>query len=170
MTTIIAGRFGQQCAVQRALTTLQSAGFPPAQTTSFYVNPAGQHDQYRVGGDRDESPRAEHSDRGSAIGSGAGAAAIPLTRPVGMTIGALLGAYIGSLVGRMAQTDNAKDMPAVRKSGMLVAVAAINAEEEQRAIDTLRALGASDMERADGQIVDGDWTDFDPLSSPQFVA
>lgn len=177
MTTIIAGRFEQQDEVRRAVIAVQSAGFVSDRVTSFYVNPPGQHDLYPVGGDQDESPGSQDSDKGSAVGMGAGgvaggaigAAATPVMGPVGAVTGALVGAHIGSLIGAMSQTDEAKEIPDVRHSGMLVAVAVNNREEEQRAIDALRAAGGNDLERAAGSIVNGDWTDFDPLSPPIFV-
>lgn len=178
MATIIAGRFAQQDAVQDAIAALQQAGAPPAQVTSFYVNPPGQHDQYPVGGDRDESPGAEDVDKGSAAGMGvggaagaaAGAATAPVTGPLGAIAGGLVGAHIGSLIGSLSQTDEDHEIPPVRQSGMLVAVSVSDATEEQRAIDTLRRAGGTCLERAQGQIVDGDWIDFDPLSSPDFVS
>jgi hypothetical protein len=177
MATIIAGRFLQQDEVQQAIVALESAGFFSERISSFYVNPPGQHDMYPVGGDRDESPGAEDSDKGSAAGMGAGgavgaavgAAATPVMGPVGAITGALVGAHLGSLMGSLSQTDDAEDIPTARHSGMLVAVAVNNPEEEQHAIDALLAAGGNDLERATGQIIDGDWTDFDPLSSPQFV-
>lgn len=177
MTTIISGRFEQQDSVQQAVANLQNAGFSPSTISTFYVNPAGQHDQYLVGGDRDESPGAEHSDTGAAAGGGiggvagaaAGAATTPITGPAGVLGGAALGAYVGSLIGSMAGTDDAGDIPPVRAAGMLVAVAITGDPGEQDAIEVLRAVGATAMERADGQIIDGQWVDFDPLSSPTFI-
>lgn len=177
MTTIISGRFEQQDAAQQAVSSLHNAGFPTAGISTFFVNPAGQHDQFLVGGDQDESPGAKNSDTGAAAGTGiggvagaaAGAITTPITGPAGVLGGAALGAYVGSLVGSMAGTDNAEDMPIVRAAGMLVAVAVTADPSEQDAIDVLRAVGATAMERAEGQIIDGQWVDFDPLSSPVFV-
>jgi hypothetical protein len=177
MTTIISGRFEQQDAVQQALTDLQQAGFPAASLSAFYVNPPGQHDQYIVGGDRDKSPGATDSDTGAAAGTGiggvagaaAGAVTTPVTGPAGVLGGTMLGAYIGSLIGSMASTDDAADMPPVRKAGMLVAAAIADGVTEQDAIDVLRGAGASCMERTEGQIVNGEWADFDPLSTPVFI-
>ncbi|MFC7298190.1 hypothetical protein [Herminiimonas aquatilis] len=173
MTVIIAGRFAQQDQVQEAIVALQRAGAPSDQITSFYVNPPGQHDLYPIGGDRDESPGAEDSDKGTAAGLGAGGviggAAGAAAGPLGAITGALVGAHIGSLMGSLSGTDENKDIPPLRQAGMLVAVTATSEEEEEKAIATLRAVGATCLERAQGQIVNGDWTDFDPLSSPQFV-
>ena len=67
MTVIIAGRFEQQDEVQEAISALQRAGAPPSQISSFYVNPPGQHDMFPIGGDRDESPGAEDSDKGCLL-------------------------------------------------------------------------------------------------------
>lgn len=177
MTTIISGRFEQQTAAQQAVASLQNAGFPGPGISTFFVNPAGQHDRFMVGGDQDESPGAKDSDRGAAAGTGiggvAGAAAgvltTPLTGPAGALGGAALGAYVGSLIGSMAGTDDADEMPPVRAAGMLVAVAVGDAANQQDAIDALRAAGATAMERAEGQIIDSQWVDFDPLSSPVFI-
>lgn len=173
MTVIIAGRFAQQDEVQVAIAALQQAGAPADQISSFYVNPAGQHDTYPIGGDRDESPGAEDSDKGTVIGLGTGGvvggAAGAVAGPLGAGIGALVGAHIGSLVGSLSATDENKDMPPQRKSGMLVAVGVSSETEEAKAIDTLRSVGATCIERSEGQIVSGDWVSFDPLSTPIFV-
>lgn len=173
MTVIIAGRFAQQDQVQEAIVALQRAGAPSDQITSFYVNPPGQHDLYPIGGDRNESPGSEDSDKGTAAGLGAGGviggAAGAAAGALGAITGALVGAHIGSLIGSLSVTDENKDIPPLRQAGMLVAVTATSEEEEEKAIATLRAAGATCLERAQGQIVNGDWTDFDPLSSPQFV-
>lgn len=173
MTVIIAGRFEQQDEVQEAISALQRAGAPPSQISSFYVNPPGQHDMFPIGGDRDESPGAEDSDKGTAAGLAAGGliggAAGTAAGPLGAVTGALVGAHIGSLVGSLSNTDEKKDTPLLRKAGMLVAVTAVNEQEEEKAIDTFRALGAVCVERSQGNIVNRNWTDFDPLSSPVFV-
>ena len=173
MTVIIAGRFAQQEEVEQAIAALQRAGAPADQISSFYVNPAGQHDLFPIGGDRDESPGAEDSDKGTALGLGAGGviggAAGAIAGPFGAITGALVGAHVGSLMGSLAGTDEDKDIPPLRESGMLVAVGVSSETEEEKAVDTLRALGATSVERSEGQIVNGDWTDFDPLSLPKFV-
>ena len=50
MTTIISGNFQQQDQAQQAMAELQRAGFAIDQTTTFFVNPPGQHDRFPVGG------------------------------------------------------------------------------------------------------------------------
>jgi hypothetical protein len=52
---------------------------------------------------------------------------------------------------------------------MVVAVAFDDTGLEQRAVDLLRDLGAHHIERARGNIVDGDWADFDPASVPDII-
>ena len=52
---------------------------------------------------------------------------------------------------------------------MLVAVAFDDAGQESRAVDVLRRLGAVQIERARGNIVDGDWADFDASIPPEIV-
>ena len=80
-----------------------------------------------------------------------------------------MGAYVGSLAGTLSQTDEAEETPPVRQAGMLVAVSVPDDAHEARAVQVLRALGAHDLERSEGTIVDGDWRDFDPLSSPALL-
>ncbi len=173
MTTIIAGRVEQQSQVRDVIGALVKAGFPQDQISSFYVNPPGQHDIYPIGGDRDISPGAEHSVRGAAAGGAVGAAigiaATPLVGPLGPIEGGLLGAYLGSLAGTLSQTDEAEETPPLRQAGMLVAVSVPDDAHERRAVQVLRALGAHDLERIEGTITDGDWDDFDPLSSPALL-
>jgi hypothetical protein len=176
MATILAGRFQLQDEVQAAIAALQDAGFAAGRISSFYVNPPGQHDMHPVGGDRGKSPGAEDTGKGAgagvgvggAVGAAIGAAATPVLGPIAPITGAAVGAYTGSLMGSMSQTDEVEEIPDVRQAGMLVAVA-VDADEEQRALDALRRAGAFDVERTNGQIIDGDWIDFDPLSSPDYI-
>jgi len=173
MATIIAARFSLQAEVQQAMETLQQAGAPASRIASFYVNPPGQHDIYPVGGDRDESPGAEKVDKGSISGIGAGgvagAAAGSVAGPPGAIVGGLVGAHVGSLIGSLSRTDENINIPPIRQAGMLVAVAVSTPDEEQQMIGALRQAGGTCLERAQGQIVNGDWNDFDPLSTPAFI-
>jgi hypothetical protein len=63
----------------------------------------------------------------------------------------------------------AENMREPRKAGMLVAVAFDDPAMDARAVDILRTLGAFQIERAKGNIVAGDWADFDPKSMPDVV-
>jgi hypothetical protein len=183
MTNIIAGRFEQQAMVQEAVQEILRAGFSEEQVSTFYLNPPGRHATYKAGGDHQESPGAEDSPKGVAagattggvVGAAAGAATIPVLGPIGPVAGALVGAHVGSLMGSMHEMKDdgagaeAAVEPPQRQSGMMVAVATDNAEQEARAIDVLRALHAQDIERAHGTIAHGDWEDFDPTMAPALI-
>ncbi|WP_343651657.1 hypothetical protein [Herbaspirillum sp.] len=173
MSTIIAARFEQQEQAAHAVEALVEAGFARERVSSFFVNPAGQHDRFAVGGDRGKSPGAEETDKGAAAGVAAGAgagaaaglAAAPVSGPLGPVLGGLVGGHLGGLVGSLSATD---DDPAPRRlAGMLVAVALAEPAQEQRAVRVLQQLQGSEVERAQGQIEQGDWIDFDPLRAPQ---
>lgn len=187
MSTIIAGRFQEQNEVEIAIEKLQDAGFPLDKISSFYVNPAGQHDMYPIGGDHALSPGAKESDTGVAAGAIAGgvlgAATAPVLGPVGPVTGGLLGAHVGGLIGGLSRMkdkgqseetspdsqDEVDNIDPIRKSGMLVAVSVSNDDHRDHAIEVLRSLGATDLESAEGTIEDGDWSDFDPIAPPTFV-
>ncbi len=190
MTTLITGNFQQQDDAQRALSDLAGAGFAADQMTTFFVNPPGQHDRYPIGGDQNQSPGTEDSAGGSAsgaaiggaIGVAVGIATLPVLGPGAAIAGAGVGAYTGSLYGALGKTDdkNNPDTQAEReelrrseqprKSGVLVAVSAPASAQQDAAIRILRALGATDIERPEGTIVAGEWTDFNPLTSLRLVA
>jgi hypothetical protein len=182
MQTIIAGRFQQQSEIQQALAEMLRAGFEEDQISAFYVNPPGMHDRYPIGGDHDKSTGAEHTEKGTskgmaaggAIGAAIGAATTPVTGPLGAVTGALVGAHLGNLAGTLDQMkddgerNESPDSP-LRHAGMLIAVSVPEPSKESAAIDVLRSLGAADIERAEGTIIDGDWKDFDPVTPPSLV-
>jgi hypothetical protein len=187
MTTIIAGRFTRQDAAAEAVERLIGAGFPREDVSSFFVNPAGQHDRYPIGGDEDESPGTHAAGPGAATGAAGGggvgialgAAAIPILGPAGPAAGAAIGAYIGALVGALDNLESKgngngngngdgrvaprADVAPPRRSGMLVAVAVPDTARCTTAVDMLRVAGADELEHAEGTIRDGEWIDFDPL-------
>lgn len=190
MTTIITGNFQQQDEARQALSDLAGAGFAADQTTTFFVNPPGQHDLYAVGGDQDESPGTEDAAGGSAsgaaiggaVGVAVGLATLPALGPGAIVAAAGAGAYTGSLYGALGSTDDKKNPETQaarkelrhskppRKSGMLVAVSAPASAQQDTAIRILRAHHATDIERTEGTIVAGDWTDFNPLTPLKAVA
>jgi hypothetical protein len=178
--TIIDGSFRQQDAADRAMSYLHDKGFPTERTAKFFVNPPGQHDLYIIGGDVDESPGTEGAPAGSAVGAVVGAAAgvavglaaAPVLGPGAAVAGTGAGSYVGSLYGALGNMDNKRDnadpnppqkQNSLRKAGVLVAVSVKDAEQENVAIDTLRECGAVYVERTEGIVAGGDWTDFDPL-------
>jgi hypothetical protein len=187
MSTIIAGHFQLQDEVEQAREALVAAGFDPGRVSGFYVNQPGQHDLTPVGGDHQLSPGAKETPTGLAEGVGGGAAVgvaigavtSPLTGPLGPVVGGLLGAHVGSLFSfskmkeageREEGEGGGENVLGTRCAGMLVAVAFDDPGLEARAIDVLRQLGAHHLERARGNIVEGDWADFDPNSCPDVIA
>jgi hypothetical protein len=197
MTPIIAGRFEQEAQAEAAVAALRRGGFDADDVTVFFVNPAGQHATYPIGGDRDASPGAKHAYSGvlksvavgTAVGVGVGLAASPALGPAAVVAGAGVGAYAGSLVGalgnmeekpasakpdeqvveQVATTDARLDTACVRSSGIFVAVRALAFPKRVAAVNVLRAEGAQDIERADGTWQAGQWIDFDPLKPPLLV-
>jgi hypothetical protein len=183
MSTIIAGHFQLQDDVERARRVLIDAGFASERISGFYLSQPGQHDLTPIGGDNIHSPGAKESPEGVAQGAGAGAAVgivagaatSPVTGPLGPVVGGLLGAHLGSLFSFSKMKDpgereeGGRAPVENRPAGMLVAVAFDDPGLESRAVDLLRDLGAHHIERAKGNIVDGDWADFDPASPPDMI-
>ncbi|TFW28634.1 glycine zipper domain-containing protein [Duganella callida] len=180
MSTIIAGHLQLQDDIADARLALLNAGFEASRVSSFYVNPPGQHDVYELGGDHDKSPGAKDTDegvvKGGATGAVAGAvvgsAAIPIAGPLGPVVGALVGAHVGSLYSlhetkeRGEPEDDGSNVRPPRKAGMMIAVAVDDTAQEQLALEVLHRHGARDIERAQGTIASGDWSDFNPNSVP----
>lgn len=180
MSKIIAGRFDQQAEVDSARAALQEAGVDAERIASFFVNPPGQHDRYPIGGDHDKSRGAQDSagglEAGGVVGGGTigmaiGAVAMPLVGPAGLVAGALVGAHLGNLVGSLSQMDDDAGQASggVRRAGMMIAVSVPDEASERHVIALLHALGARDIELGQGQILGGDWPEFDPLVLPQLV-
>jgi hypothetical protein len=188
MSTIIAGHFQLQDEVERAREALRDAGFDDQRISAFFVNQPGQHDMTPIGGDHVTSAGAsetpvgvvEGAATGGAVGLAIGALTSPLTGPAGPIVGGLVGAHVGSLYSfskmkEAGEPEKSEETPGEnlrepRKSGMLLAVAVADQAGEARALDVLRGLGAHHIERAEGTIEGGDWTDFDPLSMPNVIA
>jgi hypothetical protein len=180
MSQIIAGHLQLQDEIEEVRSDLLAAGFPADRISSFYVNPPGQHDMYELGGDHDKSPGAKESGEGLAQGAGTGAAvgavvgaaSTPVTGPLGPVLGGLVGAHLGSLFSfsKLKEAgepeDGGHNRQRPRKAGMMIAVSVENAAEEERVLGLLERHGAHDIERAQGEIRNGDWRDFNPNSLP----
>jgi hypothetical protein len=185
MAHIIAGYLQQQDQVADLVKHLIAAGFPEDKISSFYVNPAGQHDLFPGGGDEDKSPGALDSvagmgkgmAAGGVIGGTVGVATAPVTGPLGAIAGALVGAHVGSLVGSMNAMKDAGESEAhsnanlkpQRHSGMLVAINLKDSAREGVVLNIYHAHRAEHIERAEGVIFNGDWADFDPLRTPVLI-
>ncbi len=176
-TPIITGSFAQLPEAHGALSDLASAGFAPGRTATFFVSPPAEPDQYCAGDgpppiDGAATGGASGAAIGAAIGAAAGLAALPLLGPAAVAV-AGAGAYAGSFAGAMLKLEDQNepvDTPNAashRKAGTLIAVAAETPEQQRRAADLLRARGATDIERTEGRLVDGQWTDFDPQAPLQ---
>ena len=187
MSTIIAGRFEQQATADEATLALEAAGFAHDDISKFFVTPPGMHDVHGTTLDPDASAGAHHAHTGAIAGATAGGgvgvlvgiAAAPIFGPGAALAGAAVGAYVGSLAGALDQTSDPTRRPngpnasveevAPRRSGVVVAVIAGTEVQQNDAVRVLRQHGADDVERAEGTISGGDWTDFDPLRPPVSV-
>lgn len=184
MSIIIAGRFQLQEDVDRARSALVDAGFDVGRISGFYLTQPGQHDVTPIGGDHLESPGAKEAPEGvvkgvatgGAVGVAVGAATSPITGPLGPIVGGLVGGHVGSLFSfskmkdRGEPEEGGENAVPPRTAGMLVAVAFDDPDRQAQAVDLLRRLGAHHIERAEGNIVGGDWADFDPSSRPDVIA
>ena len=181
MATIIAAGFETIVEAQDALARLQQAGVNSEYLCEFRVNPPGMHDETPIGGDRNESPGAQHVDSGAtkgaavgaAIGTVAGAAITPFLGPAGIVAGAGVGAYTGSLVGGMKEGVDETPQPdhtTVRPAGALIAVNVDGAGvSEESIVRAFEEAGAWQIERTEGMWEDGEWADFDPLDPPRLI-
>lgn len=178
MTTIIAGGFTTNDAAERAMQRLIAAGVNEDNLCSFRVNPPGEHDGLPTGGDRPESPGATEAGggavKGAAVGAVAGAAAGAVAStvfgPIAIAGGAGVGAYTGALVGALGKMDPDTHHDDVRPAENLVAVNVDAGDiSEDRAISIFEECGAMQVERADGTWTNGEWSDFDPITTPQLI-
>ncbi len=56
-----------------------------------------------------------------------------------------------------------------RPDGFMLSVRIVGPVDERRVIATLHNQGAVDIEHAQGEWLDGDWVDFDPVAAPLLV-
>ncbi len=184
MTTIITGNFEQLPDAQKALADLAQAGIAAEQMTTFFVSPSAEPDQYFDG---DGPPPVDEAAKGgasgavvgAAVGAVAGLATLPLLGPAAVAV-AGAGAYVGSFAGAMLKVEDhnepcaetpAEVLPASsrRKAGSLIAVAASAPELQRKVADILRTRGGTDIERTEGTLTGGQWTDFDPLAPLRLI-
>jgi hypothetical protein len=76
--------------------------------------------------------------------------------------------FFGDMEEKTAAAKSDEHVATVR-SGVLVAVRAVEFAKRVTAVNVLRAEGARDIERADGTWQAGEWIDFDPLKPPLLV-
>jgi hypothetical protein len=185
MATIIAGEFATMAETESAAAALKEDGsFSADRVTVFMLNAPGQHALHPLGGDRDADSASTHAQGGTVtgavigatVGLGAGAAAMAAVDvgPVVAATAAAVGAYTGSLIGTLNKVGD-KESPAEitensRRAGAMVAVNALDAAEQDSAVEILRAHGARQIERAEGRWENGAWVDFDPSATPQLIS
>ena len=179
MSNIVAAEFEGFAVARAARRALRDGGFGPSNTTVFYLNPAGQHAHYAVGGDQYADPEAKGGGKGALTGAALGGvaglalgiAATPIIGPVAVVGGLAAGAYAGSLAGavrRMGQGKTRAERAVNRPAGVVVAAYAPTAAERERATSILRRHGPRALEQADGTWQDGTWKDFEPVSIPKW--
>jgi len=181
MSIIVAGRFDSAKPAEDVVQELVDKGFTREDASTFFVNPAGQHNRLPTGGDQAADANASKAHVGAAAGAAAGTAAgaaaalaVPGIGPV-LALGVVaLGAYTGSLAGTLSKLGDREaahesDASPGRRGGMMVAVHVLDANGEQQALDILRRHGAADIERREGVWEDGQWQDFDPVAPPARV-
>lgn len=178
MKKLIVGRFTQQSHAETTAQALERDGFSLSEMSQFFINPQGQHNLNVLGGDVDKSVATQDASStalgGAVSGIGAGAllgvATIPVLGPAGPLLGAAVGAYTGSLVGALGGMDNAdpQDPAQPQHAGVVLAVAVATDDEESAAIDIMRTH-AVELQHATGELHNGDWVDFNPLTPTHAV-
>lgn len=170
MAYIIAASVQLQDQAENVIKQLINAGFAPDKVTSFYVNPPGQHALYPIGGDRYKSPD-EEGNEGTSTTLEAAAANVAE-------------AVMGIMENKDSSVNNQTSQPAIkpdasesecgktqslRSAGMLVAVELADSTHQDKAVSVLVGLGANNIESAEGEIIDGEWHNFDPLIAPCYL-
>jgi hypothetical protein len=179
MSQIIAARFTTFPDAESAREKLYANGFVSEDVAEFFVNPAGQHARYPIGGDEYADPQARPAGLGAtgggAIGAIAGAiVAAVLTLVIShsvllVAVSIAVGVYIGSLTGALLMTRGQKTVaphvavtePHERESGVLLAVH-VAAGQQADVARLLAEANGQDVEAASGNWHDGHWADFDP--------
>ncbi|MBB1593035.1 hypothetical protein [Achromobacter sp. UMC46] len=189
MSLIVAARFQTFDQATVAAQKLFAEGFTEDDVHTFYINSAGEHARFPLGGDRIADPDAKGAHLGAVAGASAlgllfallgGLIAARLAAPILIVIAAAgVGAYLGALAGalwivgrdkrRKQASPRAQEMhPAVRAAGVMLALH-VPVGKEALARQVLRESGGRDIERARGRWLNGKWEDFDPLKPPKHV-
>ena len=175
MAHIIAGRFETKSKADAAAAAIVRY-VDRSDICIFHNNPPGQHgttmaDSAHV--DDADSAATGESGAVTALAAGLTAGAIGLAGgPVTALAAAGIAAYTGSLVGGMSgtQDEESRRLPNLRPGGVILAVRIARQSSEKFVVDDLKIGGAADIEHAEGEWRDGDWTDFNPLQEPRLIA
>ena len=189
MSLIVAARFQTFDQATVAAQRLFAEGFTEDDVHTFYINSAGEHGRYPLGGDRVADPDAKGGHLGAVAGAAAlgllfallgGLIAAQMAASIFIVIAAAgVGAYLGALAGALwiVGRDKRKGKstlhpqamhPAIRPAGVMLALH-VPVGKEALARQVLRESGGRDIERAQGRWLNGKWEDFDPLTPPQHV-
>lgn len=163
MATIIATSLQLQSQAEDAAEQLINTGFAPEKVTSFYVNPPGQHALYPIGGDHYQSP-PETAGKATSFET-------VFTEVAEAVIGAMHDKNSPDDADKTRNegtASHADSMP-FHRAGMMVAVEVASQADQGKAVTLLTQLGAINIEKAEGEIVDGEWLDFDPFSEPCYL-
>lgn len=189
MSLIVAARFQTFDEATEAAQRLRLEGFSEDELHTFYINTAGEHARFPLGGtaSRIRMPAARTwragGRRGAGVATGVG------RRPGGPVVGRRdaggdRGGRRGSLYRRPGRRvagggqeppAPGKDCARIRRgasgpeTGRGDAGVARIPEREAVARRVLREAGGHDIERAQGRWQDGKWQDFDPLKPPRHV-
>lgn len=188
MALIVAARFQTFDQAGVAAKELFEEGFLDEDIFTFYVNPAGEHDRYPIGGDRTSDPDSAGGQYGAMVGGAVSGLVLALVvafitsslheSVVAVVAAAGVGAYIGALVGALWMLGRRRRFsrsgvpmtkeghPELRQAGVVLALHCTPAQE-RIACCILRENGGKDVEWANGRWAQGEWIDFDPLVPPQ---
>lgn len=166
MAIIIAASLQLQTQAEDAVGKLILAGFAPEKVTSFFINPPGQHALYPIGGDRYQSPGMVAKPESAFVDIAEAVVGVMHDKKhSGFSDGA---SQSGNASTDGGVTSHASLAPPHR-AGMLVAAEVADKTDQDKAITLLTQFGAHNIEKAEGEIVDGEWRDFDPLSEPAYI-
>jgi hypothetical protein len=140
MSTIIAGEFDTFDEAGRASEALRAAGFDPKSIAVFFNNAPGRHATFPIGGDEFVDPEAQELNKGLAKGAES-----------------------------ESQAHDEEPPKLWRRPAAVIVAVALDRVGEGGAIDALRRTGARNIERAEGEIRDADWVDFDPVAIPNLI-
>jgi len=124
LSEIIAGTFEQAAQAEAARATLEAQGISPDQICIMFVNPAGQHAQFPIGGDEHKSPGSTDAEVGAgkgavlggAVGIGVGLLATPFIGPAGVVAGVSAASLVGAVAGGVSHMGEEKQRQLTTKA------------------------------------------------------
>lgn len=190
MALIVAARFDTFDEAAVAARQLFDQGFTEDDIHTFYINTAGEHARFPIGGDRVADPDAKGGHFGAVAGASVlgllfalagGLVAARLAASILVVIAAAgVGAYLGALAGALWVVGRGRrarpgvpaapdEHPDPRPAGVMLALH-VAPDRDALARSVLRQAGGKDIERAQGRWLEGKWEDFDPLTPPRRAA